>query len=61
MIDKLSEQEQKALLEGVDPNGPTMDTEEFKSMWINYYLQDGKTIDEANKIVDDLCKKHGVK
>ena len=58
---RLSEEERKRLFEGVDPNGPPMPTEKFKAIWVTHFIDTGKTRQEAEKIVDALCKKYGVK
>jgi hypothetical protein len=60
MKSKLSEKEIKSLLKGVGPKDPPMSTEKFKSIWIKHYMGEGKSSEEAKKIVDDMCIKHGV-
>ncbi|MDR0301054.1 MAG: hypothetical protein LBI04_01935 [Treponema sp.] len=61
MNDGLSESEKKALLRGVNPSDPPMPTEEFKAMLIRVFMNQGKSYEEAKKIVDDRCEKDGIK
>jgi hypothetical protein len=59
MMEKLSEEEKKELLHGIE-NGPEMPTNQFKAMMTKHYLGIGHKYDKAKEIVDVLCKKHGI-
>ena len=57
---ELTEEEKDILLQGIDPNAPLMSTEEFINMMIKVFINQGKTYDEAKKIVEDKCKEYGI-
>ena len=57
MNDELREDEKKALLKGIDTNGPPMSTEQYKAMLIKVFMNQGKSHEEAGKIAEDACKR----